>query len=136
MVWHRYPGRESSRNLPTTQRSTDGTYSAEVDGRATNATLTSGPIDLQGRTSATVTFDWFIERGFDSGEFLAFDVLTDGGATWIEKARLRGNIDPENIWHHETFQLSEINNLRLQFRANMSIRSEDANIDAVQVTAQ
>jgi hypothetical protein len=76
-------GTENAQNdwFRSTQRSTDGTYSAEVDGSATNATLTSAPIDLQGKTSATVTFDWFIERGFDSGEFLAFDVSTDGGAT-------------------------------------------------------
>ena len=129
---------EDSQNdwFRSTQRSTAGTYSAEVDGRATNATLTSGPIDLQGKTNATVTFDWLIEGGFDSGESVAFDISTDGGATWTQKAHLRGNIDPENVWHHETVQLSGLNNLRLRFRATVSGSWEDANIDAIEVTAQ
>ncbi len=56
----------------STQRATDGAYSAEVDGSADNATLTlATPEDLSGYASAQLTFDWLIENGLDGGEYLA-----------------------------------------------------------------
>ena len=84
---------------------TDGSYSAEVDGAADDATLTvASPIDLTPYGSAELTFDWYIESGFDSGEYVALDFSPDG-STWIEIKRLRGNVDQENTWHHETIEL-------------------------------
>ncbi|MBN1306545.1 MAG: S8 family serine peptidase [Chitinispirillaceae bacterium] len=118
------------------QRSVDGGFSAEVDGSAYNAQLISIPIDLQGKTNATVTFSWFIESGLDANEYIAFDVSTNGGTSWSEKARLRGNVDAENTWHAVSISLSGINNLRLRFRGTMSKSDEDANVDKVKVTAQ
>ncbi|HUW68419.1 MAG TPA: S8 family serine peptidase [Candidatus Nanoarchaeia archaeon] len=120
----------------STQRAVYGSYSAEVDGPASNANLTSIPIYLQGKTDATITFSWYIEKGLDSGEYLAFDVSTDGGTTWVEEARLRGNVDTENVWHDEIIDLTGINNLRIQFRGTMSDSKEDANVDMVKVTAR
>ncbi|MBW1836922.1 MAG: hypothetical protein JRI99_08245, partial [Deltaproteobacteria bacterium] len=119
----------------STQRALDGTYAAEVDGRATDAQLISVPIDLQGRTEATITYSWYIESGLDTGEYLAFDVSTDGGLTWVEKARLRGNADQENVWHDVIVELTDIVSFTLRFRGKMSLSSEDANIDGVTVTA-
>lgn len=58
------------------QRAINGSYSAEVDGLALNAKLTSISINLQGKTNATIAFSWFIESGLDSGEYIAFDVST------------------------------------------------------------
>ncbi len=58
--------------------------SAEVDGRAIDAQLISIPINLQGRTQATITFNRYIESSLDSGEYLAFDVSTDDGSSWTE----------------------------------------------------
>ena len=52
---------EDSQNdwFTSTQRATDGSYSAEVDGRATDATLTmANPVDLTPYGSAELTFDW------------------------------------------------------------------------------
>jgi subtilisin family serine protease len=120
----------------STQRAINGSYSAEVDGRASNAKLTSIPIDLQGKTNATITFSWYIESGLDSGEYLAFDVSTDKGTTWVEKASLKGNSDDENVWHDEIIDLTGINSLRIQFRGTMSDSTEDANVDMVKVTAR
>lgn len=117
------------------QRAVDGTYSAEVDGRASNAKLISIPIDLQGRTNATITFSWYIESGLDKGEYLAFDVSTDEGISWVEKARLRGNIDSEDTWHSVSIDLVGISNLKIQFRGKMSDSDEDANVDLVKVIA-
>jgi PKD repeat protein len=117
------------------QRAVSGTLSAEVDGSANNARLTSRAINLHGQTSATITFLWFIERSLDSGEYLSFEVSTNGGSTWTELARLRGNVDQENVWHARTFQLTGINNLRLRFKGKMSSSDEDANVDDVRVIA-
>ena len=119
-----------------TSRKKEGNYAAEVDGRATNAQLISKDINLQGKTNATVTFWWFIERGLDTGEYLAFDVSADGGA-WTEKARLRGNADPENQWHNVSINVTGINNnnLRVRFRGTMSSSREDAYVDVVNVVA-
>ena len=117
------------------QRATNGTFSAEVDGSASNAQLISVPINLQGRTNATITFSWLIESSLDSGEYIAFDVSTNGGSSWVEKARLRGNVSQENTWHNVTVTVNAINNLRLRFRGNMNQSDEDANVDNVKVVA-
>ncbi|MFC2160761.1 C45 family autoproteolytic acyltransferase/hydrolase [Acidobacteriota bacterium] len=119
----------------STQRATDGAYSAEVDGTARDAQLISMPIDLQGGTSAAISFSWYIERGLDTGEYIAFDISTDGELTWIEKVVLKGNVDQENTWHNISVEISNIENLTLRFRGLMSSSREDANIDNVIVTA-
>ncbi len=132
---------EDSQNdwFRSSQRSTDGSRSAEVDGSATNATLTTASaIDLGGMQSATLTFDWLIESGFDSGEYLALDVSTNGGASWNQDVRrLNGNVDAENTWHSETVDLTPYSssNLKIRFRSKVSASDEDANVDNVRITA-
>ena len=86
-------------------------------------------------TSATITFSWFIESSLDKGEYLSFEVSTNDGSTWTELARLRGNVEQENVWHEMTFELTGINNLKLRFNGKMSHSDEDANIDYVRVIA-
>ena len=120
----------------STQRATESSSSAEVDGRANDAQLISNPINLQGRTQVTITFNWYIERGLDSGEYLAFDASTNGGSSWTQHATLMGNVDAENTWHPVQVELSGISSLRLRFRAQISSSREDANLDEVRVTAQ
>lgn len=122
----------------STQRAADGWRSAEVDGVATDATLTSRPIPLQGAREATISFEWYIESGLDAGEYLAFDLSLDGGRTWWEQARLRGNVDAENQTHVEEIPLTGLASndvLRLRFRGTMSAGDEDANVDIVRVVA-
>ncbi len=119
----------------SSQRATDGNRSAEVDGNASDATLTSIPIDLQGRRNATIDFSWLIESRLDSNEYLAFDASFDGGVTWTEQHRLRGNQDQENVWHAERVELTDIDQLRIRFRGRMNSRREDANVDEVTVIA-
>jgi len=120
----------------STQRAIDGRWSAGIDGRAKDAALTSKDIDLGGKTTATITFSWYIENYLDKGEYLAFDVSTDGGATWTEKAILRGNVDTENTWHKENIEVNDINSLKIQFRGKMSNSQEDAFVDMVRVVAK
>jgi len=129
---------EDSQNdwFVSTQRATSGSRSAEVDGRASDAQLVSVPIDLQGRSNASITFNWYIERRVDSNEYLAFDVSTNGGSNWTEKALLQGNVDTENTWHSVQVDLNDISGLRIRFRGRMSRGNEDANVDEVVVTVQ
>ena len=131
---------EDSQNdwFTSTQRSTAGNYSAEVDGLATNATLTvANPIDMSGYGSAELTFDWYIESGFDSGEYVKLDFWN--GSSWIEIRSLGGNVDQENTWHTETVHLENEpsgdylrSDFQFRFRANVSSSTEDANVDNVQ----
>ena len=119
----------------SSQRATAGTHSAEVDGSATDAQLISVPIDLQGRTEATITFNWLIEKRLNRRDYLAFDVSTNGGSSWTERARLRGNVDAEDTWHPVQVDLSGLSSLKIRFRATISSARKDANVDEVRVIA-
>jgi hypothetical protein len=120
----------------STQRASEGSRSGEADGPAVDAWITLTASSLQQRTMATVSFDWLIEASLDAGEYLACDVSIDGGASWVERARLQGNLDAEDIWHHVIFEVSAPEStLQIRFRATMDRSDEDANVDAVQVIA-
>ena len=134
---------EDSQNdwFTSTQRETDGNYSAEVDGRATDATLTvANSIDMSNYGSAELTFDWYIESGFDSGEYVKLDFWN--GSNWIEIRSLDGDVDSENTWHTETVYLENKpsgdylrSDFQFRFRANVSSSTEDANVDNVRLLA-
>lgn len=124
----------------STQRATDGVRSAEVDGYANNATLTmNNAVDVSGYNSAELTFDWLIENGFDSGEFLALDISANGGVSWTtDVLRLNGNSSSENTWHSETVDLTNYasSDLLVRFRTKVSRSNEDANVDNVKITGK
>lgn len=112
---------------------TAGNNAAEIDGRANDALLISPNVTLDSPSDVAVSFDWLIERGLDSGEYLAVDVSTDGGSSWNQKAILRGNIEPENTWLSEEFTFSNVNEIRVRFRGTMSGSTEDAYVDEVTI---
>ncbi|MDP2647666.1 MAG: S8 family serine peptidase [Candidatus Yanofskybacteria bacterium] len=113
-----------------------GNYSARVRGSASDSMLTSIAIDLQGRTRADIAFSWLNKESVDTGEYVAFDVSTDNGASWTEKARLRGNADPENSWQNASVTLMDVSNLKIRFRGRLSHPNESSFVDVVTVTAQ
>lgn len=117
-------------------RSFDGSYSAEIDGNVTDSALVSNPIDVSGRSTAMITFSWYIESGLDTGEYIAFDI--DTGSGWVQKAVRKGNVDLENVWAAERIvvDVSGTNTLTIRFRGKMSGSDEDAYIDQVKVTAR
>lgn len=126
----------------STQRKTDGSGSAEVDGRATDATLTmANAIDLSEKASATLTFSWFIEGSWDNGEYIKLDISTDGGDSWTEvnsidgKSRTSSGPD-ENKWIPVSVDLREedrTDNFKIRFRAKVSSSREDGNVDNVTI---
>lgn len=117
----------------TTRNSYDGRYSAEIDGRTTDGQLISPNISLGSTGDVRIRFDWLIEKGLDAGEYLAFDISTNGGANWTEYRRLRGNVDPENVWTHESETFNGVSQIRVRFRGTMSSGTEDAYVDVVLV---
>jgi hypothetical protein len=121
------------------QRATEGHSSAEVDGRANDAMLTlANPIDLSSSLSAKVSFDWFIEGNWDSGERLSVDLFD--GNTWTEWKSLDGNVvNEEGFWINETIELDSnylTADFKMRFRAKVSGSNEDGNIDNVRVIAK
>ena len=97
----------------TTQHAFDGAYAAEIDGSATNATLSmANPLDLATYTSAEVSFSWYIESSWDTGEYIALDFFD--GNSWTQVASLNGNVDQEDVWHSVTVTIDGSSSRRLQ----------------------
>ncbi|MCP4853691.1 MAG: hypothetical protein GY903_04270 [Fuerstiella sp.] len=119
----------------TSQRASDGTYAAEIDGRATNATLTlANPIDLTSYNSAELTFSWFIETNWDNNEHITLEFLD--GNDWNEIIALKGNVDQENVWHHETITIDGnylVDDFKLRYRTAVSGSREDGFVDNVRI---
>jgi PKD repeat protein len=121
-------------------RAIDGEFAAEVDGRATDSTLTMGQaIDLSGKTSAIITYSWFIERNWDNGEYICLDVYS--GGVWqnnidcINGARRTG--PEENKWINENINLDSYltSDFKIRFKARVSSSSEDGHIDNIVITS-
>ena len=127
------------------QRATDGFYSLEVDGRASDATVefVEG-VDISGFSTVILSFDWLIERGFDRGEYLSLDISGDGGLSWtLDVMQLRGNESEENVWNpgYGPGESTSVNlgpwlgstDLKVRFRSLVSASREDANVDNVKI---
>ena len=127
---------EDSQNdwFRSTQRATDGVRSAEVDGLATNATLTLvNAIDTTPYSSVILTFDWFMESSFDPGEFLVLEVFRNGN--WTEVIALDGGLSSDkDSWKSESRNLKDYGaSVLVRFRSTVSGSAEDANVDNVRI---
>ncbi len=128
----------------SSQRATYGTHSAEVDGRATDATLTmANAIDLSGKTNATLTFDWFIEGSWDDGEYIKLEISNNSGTSWTEMDSIDGTsrtysgLD-ENMWISGEIPLGDDYmgpNFMIRFKVKVSSSFEDGNVDNVKITS-
>ncbi len=124
----------------SSRRATEGTWSGEVNGNVNNGSITSLAIDLSGNySSATLNFDWRIQRNLDNNEFVSLDISNDNGDSWTQDIRtLRGNIDPENLWIQETLDLTSFigsQEVLIRFRGTMNGRNERANVDDINISA-
>ena len=125
----------------STHRARDGSRSAEVDGFANDATITMlNAVNLAGKSSATLTFSWFIESNWDSGEYICLDIFSNG--VWNNSipgtARcLDGNVDAENVWHDISVGLGSYltSDFKIRFRAKVSNSKEDGDVDKVVITS-
>ena len=122
------------------RRATEGNWSGELNGNVNNGSKTSIAIDLSGDySSATLNFDWRIQRNLDINEFVALDISNDNGDSWTQDIRtLRGNIDSENLWIQESFDLTSFigsEEVLIRFRGTMNQGNERANVDDINISA-
>jgi PKD repeat protein len=116
--------------------SIEGTAAARFAGPGSDSQLTSRAITLFGRIRASVFFNWQILATFDAGEYLAMDVSTDGGVTWTEKRRIRGDVDPEGVWSAANrIDILNVNTVRVRFRGRANLSDERGFVDLVRVEA-
>lgn len=122
----------------STQRSTSGNYSAELDSAGSGwGYLTSSPIDLSNHSNVQLSFSWYIEGTFDGNDIAALELSPDGGLNWNQVASLAGLRGLDDVWHHEVIAIgSNYLNESFQFRFAGSVdhKQEDANVDDVKIT--
>ncbi|MHC4068578.1 MAG: glycoside hydrolase family 16 protein [Planctomycetota bacterium] len=111
----------------------EGSYSAEIDGSVIDSALVSQSIDVSSKDTATITFQWLIENGLDTGEYLAFDV--DTGSGWVQMADRLGEVDTEDVWAGEEIvvDVSSASTMSIRFIGNMNRSNEDAYVDLVEI---
>ncbi|GAB5405833.1 MAG: hypothetical protein Aurels2KO_40640 [Aureliella sp.] len=118
-------------------RRSEGSYSAEIDGWANNATLTvSSPVDMTAYGSAEFSFDWFIESSWDTNEYIKLEFWN--GSSWNVIESLDGNVDQENTWHSHTIELDSqylVSDFQFRYRAKVSSSREDGHVDNVRLMA-
>jgi hypothetical protein len=114
----------------STRKAYSGRQSVEIDGTTNNGTLISPLFNANDR-NVRIGFSWLIEDNLDSGEYLAFDISTDGGKTWTEYRRLRADQDSEEVWLTNSLEFINVGSFRLRFRGQISSAVEDAYVDAI-----
>ncbi|RLG20182.1 hypothetical protein DRN74_05905, partial [Candidatus Micrarchaeota archaeon] len=120
----------------SSQRSRNyGSWSVEVDGYTSNSYIQlANPLDLRGAGKAILTYSWFIETNWDSGESICLDIYDGSWHTSIDC--VQGDVE-EGYWIDEYIDLSSynmINGFNIKYRATVSSSVEDGDIDLVNIT--
>ena len=128
-------------------RTFDGSFSAELDGRANNAQLQLlNSLDISSFDDVLVNMKWLIETSFDRNEFLAFDisinkdswqvidVLTGENGTGGDEQS--GNPFQDNVIALSEYgvDFSNASTLDVRFRGTASRSNEDAYIDSLVIS--
>jgi len=124
----------------STESKTEGSYAANFDDPSSDSMLTSQNFVLSSVSNVTITFDWAIESGFNSGEYLAFDVSTNGGSSWTQMGILRGNVSgEEGVWKAASIQINSVSQVRVRFRGTVNCSftcgGKDGFVDDLTITA-
>ena len=128
-------------------RTFDGSFSAELDGRANNAQLQLlNPLDISSFDDVLVNMKWLIETSFDRNEFLAFDISINKdswqqidiltGANGTGGDEQSGNPFQDNVIALSDYgvDFSNASTLDVRFRGTASKSNEDAYIDSLMIT--
>lgn len=115
-----------------------GSPAAHSDECGTTCTITmASPVNLSGRTAATLKLLRFLDSELDSGEYLWLQVWN--GSTWQTLADWSAdNGSDTNQWHAHTFDLSAYlgrPDFRVRFVTKESNTSEHVHVDDVCITA-
>jgi hypothetical protein len=128
-------------------RTFDGSFSAELDGRANNAQLQLlNSLDISSFDDVLVNMKWLIETSFDQNEFLAFDISINKdswqqidiltGANGTGGDEQSGNPFQDNVIALSDYgvDFSNASTLDVRFRGTASKSNEDAYIDSLVIT--
>ncbi len=125
-------------------QSSDGSWSAGVDGQARDATLAmANAMDLSDRTIVTLTFSWFIETNWDNGEYICLDIY--GGEWHNDIASINGASgtgEEEDHWIEVSMDLDASdfggttmpNDSNLRFRASVKPAHGTGYVDNVSIS--
>ncbi len=92
------------------------------------------------RTSATLTFSWYIESSWDSGGYIKLDLFYDGAwhTTAYSINGANGSGPEENKWINVTITLDSVtftDDFKIRFTARVGDSSEDGDVDNVRLVA-
>ncbi len=110
---------------------------AEADDCDGDCILTlAEPVDLARFGFAELSLYRYVDRSLDTGEYLRVDVSSDNGTTWTSAFDWQGNVDDDDAWHHETFDLTGhlTDTFKIKLTARASSSSEDLMVDAIRIT--
>ena len=126
-----------------------GSYSAAVDGSATNAWLKrAANYNLSRYNSCALSARIYIESNWDSDEFICMDYSTNGGTGWnrdsgspnqagVQDLCVDGDVDAEDTWHYVSYNINGTqltSSFTFRFRSSVSGLAEDGNVDYVNLT--
>ncbi len=97
-------------------------------------TLTSG-LNLAGYSSATLSFNYFLDSELDNGEGLKVDIFN--GSSWSQILSRASEADDDNVWRNFSLALNNsqrANGFKVRFTAQSSSSDETIEVDDVLVT--
>lgn len=114
-----------------------GNTAAEADDCDTNCTLTmTNPVDLSGKSSATVKFWRLVDNDIDTNEYLKIDAYN---GTWNQIFYWTEGSGDDELWHYETWNVPShyfTSNFKLRFVTKSSTTAEEVEVDELRVETE
>lgn len=113
-----------------------GSPAAHSDGCSSSCTITqTTAVNLQGKTSATLTFLRYMSDTMEAGEYLKVEAYN--GSTWTQLANWSTTSDQDSIWHAESINVPAshlVSGFKLRFVTSQSATDEHVHVDDVKIT--
>ena len=127
---------EGPRNPDGTPASAHAASVAKADDCDAGCTLEmASPVDLSGRTGATLALTRYVDRTLDAGEHLRIDVHS--GGAWTTAMEWTHGAGDDGVWHQESHDLAGhlSSDFKVRLVATTSTAGEDVAVDNVEVWA-
>jgi hypothetical protein len=107
-----------------------------ADNCDTGCTITSSALNLSGNSSATLSFQYYLNENMSSSEYLRAEVSSNNGSSWTQ-IFIASSGDKDSRWHSASISLSSylVNNLLLRFVTLQSSGTEAVELDDVRISA-
>lgn len=109
---------------------------AHADDCDTGCIITSSAFNLSGHSSATLSFQYYLNNEMEAGEYLRLDASNNNGLTWTQLFIRNTEAEQDSLWRTATISLSSylVNNARLRFATQQSATNEAVEVDDVIIT--